>query len=313
MNQNYQPIIAVVGPTAIGKTELSLNIAEQFCGEIIGVDSMQIYRYMDIGTAKPTRAERSRIAHHLIDVVDPDEKYSVGRYVKDAEYSINKIRQNSNIPILVGGTGLYLRSLLQGLFEIEADSPNIRSILKEKSQSEAGRNKLYEELCRVDPESAKRIHQNDTQRLVRALEIYQTTGIPWTQHLHNKSMSAKFSNVIKIGLTCDRESLYQRINKRVQVMIAQGLKEEVQMLLKMGFHEELNSMQAIGYRHMIAHLSGKWDIEKTKEMLARDTRHYAKRQYTWFKNDSEIEWFQVDEHDKILQRISLFLTNKTEN
>ena len=310
MKQDHQPIIAVVGPTAIGKTGLSLKIAEQFSGEIIGVDSVQIYRYMDIGTAKPTPAERRHIPHHLIDVVNPDENYSVGRYVKDAEDAIKKVRQNNNIPIIVGGTGLYLRSLLQGLFEIETGSPDIRSELKEKSQNNASRKELYEELCQVDPEAAKRIHINDTQRLIRALEIYRTTGITWSKHLQNRSISTKFANVLKIGLTCERELLYQRINTRVQVMIDQGLKEEVRMLLKNGFHEELNSMQSIGYRHMIAHLKGKWDIAKTKELLATDTRHYAKRQYTWFNNDPEIEWFTIEEHDMVLQRINRFLTKK---
>lgn len=302
--------IAMVGPTAIGKTALSLEIAAKYSCEIIGVDSMQVYRYMDIGTAKPSQEERDRVPHHLIDVVDPDEDYSVGRYIADAAQAIQTVQQNSRIPFLVGGTGLYLRGLTEGLTELQTGSPAVREELK-KQLAEEGRQFLYNELVRVDPESAARIHPNDSQRLLRALEIYRTSGRPWSNHIEKGQKNNVLKNTLKIGLTCDRDVLYQRINKRTKLMIEQGLEQEVRMLLDRGFHAQLKSMQAIGYRHMVNYLAGKWSLDKTLELLARDTRHYAKRQYTWFKKDREIRWFQPEQQDELFRCIAVYLNEKS--
>ena len=307
MKSERTAMLALVGPTAIGKTELSLAIAEKFSGEIIGVDSMQVYRYMDIGTAKPTLQERSRVPHYLIDVVDPDEDYSVGRYVEDAEQAIQLVVQNSHIPLLVGGTGMYLRGLLDGLTEFETADPAVRERLKQRLAEKDGRQQLYSELVRLDPESAARIHPNDSQRLLRALEIHLITGTPWSQHLKTGEKGKKLHNIVKIGLTCDRNVLFQRINKRVRQMMEQGLEQEVRTLLARGYHGNLKSMQAIGYRHMINYLAGNWTLAKTMELLARDTRHYAKRQYTWFRSDPEINWFQPSERDGVFRAIEKFL------
>ena len=305
-------IIALIGPTAIGKTELALEIAENFSCEIIGVDSMQVYRYMDIGTAKPSQKERDRVPHHLIDVVDPDEDYSVGRYIADANQAIQTVQQNRRIPFLVGGTGLYLRGLTEGLTDLQTGDSAVREDLKKKLAEEEGREPLYNKLVQVDPESAARIHPNDSQRLLRALEIYGTTGRPWSKLLEKEQKNDTLKDILKIGLTCDRDVLYQRINNRTQLMVEQGLEQEVRMLLEQGFHGQLKSMQAIGYRHMVNYLAGKWSFEKTLELLARDTRHYAKRQYTWFKKDQKIRWFQPAQRDEIFRCIAMYLNKNCE-
>jgi tRNA dimethylallyltransferase len=311
-------IIVLCGPTAVGKTDLSLIIAETFSCEIVGVDSMQVYRHMDIGTAKPTQAERARINHYLIDIVDPDDNYSLGRFVKDAQEAIRKINSHNNIPLLVGGTGLYLKGLLQGLFAeddlaAEADdyegksrTEYVRDDLR-KRLMETGNETLHRELAEVDPDSAERIHPNDTQRLLRGLEIFYTTGIPWSRHLTDQRKNTKQYQTLKIGLTRPRQELYERIDKRVCLMAEQGLLGEVKMLLAMGYAKELKTMQSIGYRHMINFLDNKWTWEQTLELLARDTRHFAKRQFTWFNNDKEISWYDVRQQDTILKKIKRFL------
>jgi tRNA dimethylallyltransferase len=319
VNSHNQKLIVLCGPTAVGKTELSLQIAERFSCEIVGVDSMQVYRFMDIGTAKPTLAERQRIPHYLIDIVDPDYNYTLGRFVNDANEAIQTIYSHGKTPLLTGGTGLYLKGLLEGLFDENVlasvnDKENnrekistTRQELRKKLQAQ-GNEDLYRELKTVDPDSAGRIHTNDTQRLLRALEIYYSTGIPWSQHLANHSKKKSQYKTLKIGLTRPRKELYTRINQRVEFMIEQGLLAEVKKLLSMGFDSELKAMKSLGYRHMINYLNGNWTWEQALEKLARDTRHYAKRQYTWFNNDPEIIWHDVREKDTILREIEFFLT-----
>jgi tRNA dimethylallyltransferase len=309
-------LLVLLGPTAVGKTELSLVIAEHFGCEIIGVDSMQVYKYMDIGTAKPTEQERSRIPHHLIDVVYPDEDYTVGRFVIDAQNAVKSIQQNHHIPLLSGGTGLYFKGLLEGLFDENGDDGNsqlsavdtesVRQQLK-KRLAEEGRAQLFSELKDVDPGSAGRIHPNDTQRLLRALEIFSITGIPWSRHLARQQASGGHYNVLKLGLTRPREELYKRIDQRVQIMIELGLLDEVRKLLDMGYHGDLKSMQSIGYRHMVNYIRKEWDWQESIDLLARDTRRYAKRQYTWFNQDPEVIWFEVSQQDAILAEINKFL------
>lgn len=317
-NQDHNKLLVLLGPTAVGKTELSLRIAERFSCEIIGVDSMQIYKYMDIGTAKPTLQEMARIPHHLIDIVYPDDNYTVGRFVTDATQAIQSVRASHHIPLLTGGAGLYFRALLEGLFaENDPDSAgnnelainqtgSIRDHLK-KRLAEEGREQLFAELVSVDPDSAKRIHTNDTQRLLRALEIFQSTGIPWSQHLAKQAARPRQYNVLKLGLSRSRAELYERIDQRIQVMIEQGLQDEVQKLLDMGYHEKLKSMQSIGYRHMVKYIRGEWDWQETIQLLARDTRRYAKRQYTWFNQDPAIVWYEVSQQDAIFSEIEKFL------
>lgn len=305
-----QKLIVLVGPTAIGKTELSLALAKEFGCEIISMDSMQIYKYMDIGTAKPTHEERSIVPHHLIDFVDPADDYNVSRFVSDARSSIEDIQSRNKLPMIVGGTGLYMRGLLEGMFEIASVPENIRKKLEETAQ-ERGLDYLFGKLTEYDPESAARLHPNDRQRVMRALEIYHATGIPWSRHLkeqqQEKAAIKGDFKALKIGLHRDRELLYERINRRVGIMVAQGLLEEVEKLLSMGYTPELNSMQSIGYKHMLNYIDSTWSWEEALRLLARDTRHYAKRQLTWFGRDPEIRWFEPDENTHIASAISNFL------
>ena len=314
-------LLVLCGPTAVGKTELSLQIAERFSCEIIGVDSMQVYRHMDIGTAKPTLAERSRIPHYLIDIVDPDQDYTLGTFIRDAEAAIKTICSHENIPLLTGGTGLYYKGLLNGVFDenickLEGETAteqkrreSIKLEIKERL-AEGGSIKLHNELREIDPDSAQRIHPNDAQRILRGLEIYYCTGIPWSKHLANQSEKNMGYRVLKIGLTRPRKELYARIDQRAQQMAELGLLTEVKNLLAKGFDNKLKSMQSIGYRHIINFIEGKWSWEQTIELLARDTRHYAKRQYTWFNNDPEIKWYDVREKERIFQKIEQFLMQK---
>jgi tRNA dimethylallyltransferase len=301
-----QPVLVLVGPTAIGKTALSLELANTFGCEIVSIDSMQVFRYMDIGTAKATKDERRKIPHHLIDVADPDEEYDAERFVNDACKVIKGILARNKTPLITGGTGLYLRALTEGLFAGGMQYPELRAQLKERLANE-GRSKLHEELKLYDHISAERININDTQRLIRALEIYHGSGIPWSQHLifqAEKKKIARFTNMLQIGLTCEREILYERINRRCCVMINEGLEQEVQGLLEDGYNAELKPMKSIGYRHMVNYLKGIWDKQEMEGYLARDTRHYAKRQFTWFLNTANIHWFDVSAPSKIIGHIA---------
>ena len=303
--QKISPAIILVGPTGIGKTELSLAIADKFSCEIVSVDSMQVYRYMDIGTAKATPEERNRVQHYLIDIVDPDEEYHVARFVEDATGACKTIKEHGNVPFLVGGTGFYFKGLQEGLFEVVGIDESIREELKRSLASE-NRQSLYEELVRCDPESASRIHPNDSHRLLRALEIFRTTGTPWSQHLGKQNQPPLLGNVLKLGLTCDREILYHRINQRVDHMIEAGLLDEVQTLLKMGYSATLKSMQSLGYRHMVNFVEGRWGWQESIDLLARDTRRYAKRQYTWFRRDPEIIWFEPSQQQEVISAIAKY-------
>lgn len=256
---------------------------------------MQIYKYMDIGTAKPTLAERACIRHHLVDYVEPDEIYHVSRFVSDARQAIADIASRGLIPMLVGGTGLYMRGLFDGVFELPDIPEKVRDQVRADLQ-EQGNAKMYEELVQCDPDAAARVHQNDSQRLARGLEIFRATGITWTEHLSRQHQDDVEFDVLKIGLQRNRDELYQRINARVDMMIDQGLLAEVENLLSMGFGPELSPMQSIGYRHMMQYIQGEWSWHDALTFLARDTRHYAKRQLTWFGRDEGIHWFHPD-HD----------------
>jgi tRNA dimethylallyltransferase len=296
------PVFVLVGPTAVGKTDLSIRIAERYGCEIVSVDSMQVYRYMDIGTAKPPEQERKGIPHHLIDIADPDEQYNAARFVRDAVAAIRKIIASGKIPLLTGGTGLYLKALTQGLFEFDKNGgPAVREQLLERLQA-GGRGQLYEELREVDPESAARIHVNDTQRLIRALEIHHATGMTWSEHLRSQPESpVSFARILQAGLQCDRRVLHNRIEERTIAMFRNGLLKETAKLLDMGYDSSLQSMQAIGYRHAVNFLNGAWDRDETLRLLIRDTRRYAKRQMTWFAKNQSLHWFERSDNSGVLR------------
>jgi len=303
------PVIILIGPTAAGKTALSLELARRFAGEIAGLDSMQVYRHMDIGTAKATPEEQRQVPHHLLDLVNPDEEYHAARYVRDAIEVCRAIAARGRLPLLVGGSGLYLRALQEGLFAIPANDETVRAGLRERLKQE-GRAVLFAELAGMDPESAARIHVNDTHRLLRALEILQATGVSWTEHLRRQRPRPVFARMLKIGLRHERNILYERINLRVQQMVDLGLLEEVEKLSGLGYGAELKPMQAIGYRHMLHFLSGAWSWDEAFSLLARDTRRYAKRQLTWFGGDADIHWVEPQDRQAVFDRVAAFLDSE---
>ncbi len=299
-------IVVVCGPTGIGKTSTAIKIAETENGEIIGADSMQIYRHMNIGTAKPTVDERARVTHHLVDVVDPNEDFDAARFSEEAGKVIADLAGRGVLPVVAGGTGLYIKALTRGLFKSAAGKPEIKARLKKKA-AETGIAPLYQELGKVDPQTAARIHPNDTYRVLRALEVYQATGRTMRELQANHGFADEKYDCLKIGLTMERDKLYARINRRVDAMVAQGLEVEVRGLLKMGYAAELKAMQSIGYRHMVACITGRIDRDAMLETLKRDTRRYAKRQFTWFRADDDIHWFEPGETDKIMALVRRFL------
>lgn len=298
----------LVGPTAIGKTALSIKLASCFDFEIISVDSMQVYRYMDIGTAKISEEEMKGIPHHLINVVNPDEDFDAEKFEKLAIDAIEGIISRKKRVLLTGGTGLYLRAILSGLSQRLPSFPDIRTDLQKKLALTNNKT-LHEQLIVTDSISAKRIHENDTRRVIRALEIFKGTGKPWSAHIqdHKANASFRFPNVLQLGLTCDRKKLYERVGQRSLLMLKGGLKEEVQGLLEKGYGPELKPMQAIGYKHMLSFLSGEWNQSTMIENLARDTRRYAKRQYTWFNKEKEINWFEKKDENAVLSKVSKFI------
>jgi len=288
------PVIILVGPTAVGKTALSFEIVRRFNCEIISMDSMQVYRHMDIGTAKPTVQERQQVRHHLIDIVSPDEQYNAACFIQDCLQAIKEIVDRNKIPLITGGTGLYFSSLINGLFNNINVEDKVRDRLAGRLKVQ-GLPSLYQELCRIDPISAARIHKNDRQRIVRGLEIFAATGIPWSKHIERQKKEkppVQFTSLIEIGLTCDRHLLYERIEQRAADMLEHGLVNEVEKLRIRGYPASLSSMQALGYRHVNQLLDGKWTENEMKEYLVRDTRRFAKRQITWFRRYGTLCWFE---------------------
>ncbi|MDH4316773.1 MAG: tRNA (adenosine(37)-N6)-dimethylallyltransferase MiaA [Desulfobulbaceae bacterium] len=299
------PVLVLVGPTAIGKTELSFIIAERFHCEIVSVDSMQVYRHMDIGTAKPSAEEQKRAPHHLLDMVDPDGQYDAARFAGEALEAIKQIHSRNNIPLLTGGTGLYLKALFKGLFDALPADDELRAKLWIRLREE-GRESLHEELCRVDPESGRRIHIQDTQRLLRGLEIYLLSSVPWSEHLRRQQEMqppVRFGNILQLALYREREELHGRIEQRSQLMMEMGFVEEVEKLRSMGYAPDLPSMSSIGYRHVNNYLDGLWDKNSMMEYLVRDTRRYAKRQLTWFRADSDLHWYHPADRKQLISHI----------
>lgn len=302
-------IIIICGPTALGKTATAMGLAETFNGEIVGADSMQVYKYMDIGTAKPTRDEQSRVTHHMIDIVVPDEHFDTKAYARLAREKVMELNSQGITPFIVGGTGLYIKALVHGLFEAGASDPRIRNRLKEEAQI-YGSAFLHQRLSRKDPDTAKKIHPNDAYRIIRALEVYESTGKTMTQLHREHSFKDNPFDFLKIGLHINRDILYDRINRRVDAMIDTGLVGEVTGLLEMGYVSHLKSMQSIGYRHMVDFIQGRCEWNETVRTLKQDTRRYAKRQLTWFKADPDLIWAEPEQVSEIRDLIKKFLQEK---
>ena len=298
-------IVIILGPTGVGKTEVAIKLACEYGGEIISADSMQVYRYMDIGTAKPTPEERSLVKHHLIDVVDPDEKFDTAMFMGGAGEVINRLNSEGKSIFVVGGTGLYIKALIGGLFNGPGADRDLRNAYREDLER-YGREYLYEKLKEMDEVAAERIHPNDVFRTIRALEVLELSGESIVKKRSDHNFSDKRYDFIKIGLMIDRGLLYERINKRVEKMIADGLVGEVEKLLKMGYDETLKPMQAFGYRNIVNCIKGRYDIQEAVEMIKSDTRHYAKRQLTWFRADENIEWLAPSNIDAARAEIESF-------
>jgi len=290
-------ILVVVGPTAVGKTAVAIEVARQIGGEIISADSMQVYRYMDIGTAKPSAIERDRTRFHLIDIAFPDQQMTVSEWKRLAEASILEIQSRGKVAIVCGGTGLYVRALLDDwqLAETPGD-PALRSQLRARCEK-AGPQLLHRELAELDPASAARLHPNDAVRIVRALEVFYATGIAISDFQRNDRERANRRPARRIGLTLPRPELYERINFRVDQMIGAGLEAEVRWLLSHGFPAETGSMKSLGYKEMAQHASGQMGYSETVSAIKQNTRRYAKRQQTWFRGDSAIQWIDVSAHN----------------
>lgn len=283
------PVIAIAGPTASGKTALSVSLAKKLGGEIISADSMQVYRGMDIGTAKPTQEEMGGIVHHMIDIIDPDEDFSAAEFSKRAAAAAEDITGRGKIPILCGGTGLYMDSFLKDTDFLENDtSPEVRQRLIKEAEA-LGADEMHKRLYEVDPVSAQRIHKNNVRRVIRALEFYEMTNIPISHHQEETKKKESRYKPLYLMIDWDRSVLYERINKRADIMIENGLAGEVSGLLEKGYTRELTSMQGIGYKEMIAYLLGELSLSDAAEAIKQGTRRYAKRQLTWFgRNPSMI-------------------------
>lgn len=305
-------VIVIVGPTASGKTKLSIELAKRMNGEIISADSMQIYKYMDIGTAKPTVDEMQGIKHYLIDEVLPSEEFNVVKFKELAEKYIEEIIAKGKLPIVVGGTGLYISSLINNINFCESECDwELRESLRKEAE-ENGPQYLHDKLKQVDEKAANNIHPNNIKRVIRALEVYYKTQKPISYHNEMSRGEPSKYNFILIGLTMDRQYLYERINKRVDLMLENGLIEEVKKLVTLGFATSITSMQGIGYKEIIAYLNGKCSLEEAIEIIKRDSRRYAKRQLTWFRRIKEIEWFNIDNcgnNDNIIEEVLTYISN----
>ena len=310
----FKPSIAiVVGPTASGKTDLALRLAERCDAEIVNADSMQVYRGMDIGTAKPSREELQRIPHHLIDVVGPDRNFSASDFRVHAEEAIRDSVDRGKNVIVVGGTGLYIKALLQGLVDSPSGKDEIRRELAELSARE-GKEAILARLRAVDPDTAARLHPNDQVRIIRALEVYHETGRPISAYRDDHGFGGDFYRSLKIGIHVERDELYRRIERRVDQMLSNGLVSEVERLLAAGYGAGLKSMRSIGYRHVCSLIRKEYSYDEMVRLIKRDTRRYAKRQLTWFRTDEEINWVEYPGNfDTICSIVIEFFLSKGED
>ncbi len=283
------PIVIICGPTASGKSMLALELAEALNGEIVGADSMQVYIHMDIGTDKPSAEIRQRVAHHVIDLVYPDQFFDAAQYREEACQAIQTITHSGKTAFVVGGTGLYLHVLVHGLFTCLPIPEEVRMSLREEAR-ECGPACLHEELRRVDSAAAERIHPHDTFRIVRALEVYRTVGKPISELQRAHRLSSEPVHVLKMAIDVERKDLYRRIEERVDRMMEGGLIEEVESLFNRGYDRSLRPMQSIGYRQIGAYLREELSMDRAIDLTKRDSRRYAKRQWTWFRGDSEVRW-----------------------
>ncbi|OPL15833.1 MAG: hypothetical protein AVO39_07010 [delta proteobacterium MLS_D] len=305
-NHGKKKIVVITGPTAAGKTAAAVEFARLFGGDIVSADSMQVYRYMTIGTAKPTEDERQQAPHHMVDVADPDETFSAARYATEASGIVDRLLEKGGTVFVTGGTGLYIEALLGGLIETPPADPELRRYYRDLAELH-GTAYLHEMLQKNDPASAAAIHHHDRVRIIRALEVLKHTGASIEGRRHEHAFSEKRYECLKIGIILDRHDLFQRISERADVMIRDGLVEETEWLLNKGYDPSCPSLAAFSYRHIIEYLKAKLDKDEAVRRLKRDTRNYAKRQITWFKRDRDIVWHEPGEREAAVEKISRFL------
>lgn len=298
-------VIVIVGPTCSGKTKVGISLAKRLHSEIISADSRQIYRKLTIGTAKPTQDELRTIKHHFIDILEPDENYNVSRFETDSLKVIDELIKHGKIPIVVGGSGLYIKALTEGIFNSVDTDDDYREELKE-IREKLGNEYLYEELKKVDPQSASGMLPQNWKRVMRALEVFHLTGEPIWKMQENYERKVDY-NFIQFGLNWDRKILYANIEKRVDEMIANGLVEEVKKILSLGYSKNINSLNTVGYKEIISYLNNEITLDRAIELIKRNTRRYAKRQITWFRKTENINWINCDENSSSEQLASLIL------
>lgn len=291
------PLVVIVGPTAVGKSEIAVELAQKLNGEIISADSMQVYKYFNIGTAKLTPEEQKGVPHYFIDILEPDQEFSVALYQKVAREKIEEIIKRKKLPFLVGGTGLYIQAVIDPYqFPETKGIQELRKRLQ-RIWTEGRGEELFQELQKIDPVTAKRIHPNDFRRISRALEVYYLTGTP-ISHFQQKRFDSPYK-LAMIGLIRSRPDLYRRIENRVDLMFKKGIVEETKSILARGYDQHLKPFQSLGYKQVIGYLNGEYDLAAAIELTKKATRNYAKRQLTWFRRDPRIKWFMLDEETKI--------------
>lgn len=293
-----KPLVVILGPTAVGKSRVAVEVAKRLDSDILTADSRQVYRGMDVGTDKPPVAARQGIAHHLIDLVEPDEPFNAGLFQRHATQLIEGLHQRRRLPLVVGGTGLYVRILLQGLCDAPPSDPAVRAQFCEEAR-EQGPSHMYERLASVDPVTAAKLHPGDISKIIRALEVLHLSGVPMSSFQAGHGFTERPFSALVIGLNRERTHLYRRIEERIDWQLANGLLEETRDLLARGYRRNATAMTGLGYRHVAAHLAGEYDWAEMVRLFKRDTRRFAKRQMTWFRRESEATWLMLEEAEPL--------------
>ena len=312
-----KPVVVIVGPTAVGKSRIAVEVAKAFETEVLTADSRQVYRGMDVGTDKPASEERQVVPHRLIDLVDPDESFNAGLYRRQAIDEIERLYRDCRLPLVVGGTGLYVRTLLKGLCDAPQADPIMRKALRQEAEDQ-GYDRLYARLVEVDPVIAARLHPRDESKVIRALEVYQLSGRRMSEFQQEHGFAERPFATLMIGLNRDRDMLYRRIDGRIDWQLAHGLIEETKHLLAQGYRRDSAAMKGLGYRQVAEHLAGEYDAAEMVRRFKRDTRHFSKRQMTWFRKEPGIQWLMIEESEpvphtttRVIEQIDRFLNTLT--
>jgi len=313
-----RPVVVIVGPTAVGKSRVAVEVAKVFETEVLTADSRQVYRGMDVGTDKSSLEERQGVPHRLIDLINPNESFNAGLYRRQAIDEIERLHGDSRLPLVVGGTGLYVRTLLKGLCGAPPADPIVRAVLRREAKDQ-GLDRLYARLVEVDPATAARLHPRDESKVIRALEVHQLSGRRMSEFQQEHGFAERPFSALIIGLNRDRDALYRRIEARIDWQLAHGLIEETQQLLAQGYQRTSAAMKGLGYRQVAEHLAGEYDAAEMVRRFKRDTRHFSKRQMTWFRKEPGIQWLTIEESESVqhtaalvIGRVDQFLTTLEE-